>query len=64
MVKINLVELYSYCGFVAAVMITILFNIFQIVKIRYGDVLITKSTLRPYYASLFYMILTFIRTII
>ena len=56
--------MYSFAGYFATITITILYNIFQIVKIRYGDVLITKSTLKPYYLSLFYMVLNFIKSIL
>ena len=35
--------------------LTLLYNIFEIVRIRYGKVLITKTTLRPYIHSLLYL---------
>ena len=37
---------------------TTLFNIVLIMRIKYGQVLITKTTLRPYYLTLIYLILT------
>ena len=40
----------------ALIAVTMLYNIFLIVKIRYDKVLITKITLRPYYCALAYLI--------
>ena len=60
----ELFEEYAFAGYLATVTITILYNIYLIVKIRYGDVLITKSTLRPYYLSLLYLVLCFVKSFI
>ena len=40
----------------AMIAVTMLYNIFLIVKIRYDKELITKITLRPYYCALAYLI--------
>ena len=49
-------EKYSPEMSLAMIAVTMLYNIFLIVKIRYDKELITKITLRPYYCALAYLI--------
>ena len=37
------------------VILTLIYNVFEICRIKYGHILITKITLRPYYLSLGYL---------
>ena len=40
--------------------VSLLYDIYLILKIRYGNVLITKITLRPYYYALAYLVCSFL----
>ena len=60
----ELIANYSFPMYFAMSTITVLFNIYLIMKIRYGKKQITKSTLNPYYLSLTFLILNFIKSLI
>ena len=47
----------------ALVLTTILYCIFEIFRIKYGTIIITKKTLDPYYLSLLYLIMLLLETI-
>ena len=64
MVDYVLLKQYSFAMYFATSMMTIIWNIYLLVKIRYGDILITKSTLKPYYLSLWFLVLNFIKAIV
>ena len=58
----DFIFLNEYSGALACslIMITILCNISIIMKIKYGRVLITKTTLKPYYLAFAYLILSYV----
>lgn len=60
----DLIGQYSFAMYFAMSIVTVLFNIYLIMKIRYGKELITKSTLNPYYVTLTFLILNFIKSLI
>ena len=64
MVDYVLLKQYSFAMYFATSMMTIIWNIYLLVKIKYGDILITKSTLKPYYFSLLFLVLNFIKAIV
>ena len=49
-------EEYSGAFAVALILGTLFYNVYLIFRIKYGSVLITKETLKPYYYSLAYLI--------
>ena len=57
----DLIGQYSFAMYFAMSTVTVLFNIYLIMKIRYGKELITKSTLNPYYLTLTFLILNYIK---
>ena len=58
MAEFNFRKQYSGALACASVIATALCNIYIIIKIKYGQVLITKTTLKPYYLSLAYLLLS------
>ena len=42
----------------ATLIITVLYNVFVIMQIKYGEVLITRTSLKPYYLSLAYLVVS------
>ena len=54
----NLVYSYSCALSSASVILTTLYNLYIIMRIRYGSVLITKFTLKPYYLTFAYLALS------
>ena len=50
---------YSFAMYFAMTMITALYNIYLIVRIRYGEKIITKTTLTPYYLSVTFLVLNY-----
>ena len=55
---------YSFAMYFAMTMITAFYNIYLIVRIRYGETVITKTTLTPYYFSLIFLVLNYILAIL
>ena len=47
---------YSGAISLALILVTLLYNVYLIFRIKYGSVLINKETLKPYYYSLAYFI--------
>ena len=63
---VEFIVLNEYSGALACslIVITILCNIAIIMKIKYGQVLITKTTLKPYYLAFVYLILSYVNMMI
>ena len=53
----SIIEDYAECFTIAIVLATIIYNIFLIAKIKYGEIVITKLTLLPYYFSFVFLVL-------
>ena len=60
----DIINEYSFAMFFAMTMITAFYNIYLIVRIRYGEKVITKTTLTPYYLSAIFLVLNNILAIL
>ena len=56
----------EYSGFIALalVLVTMIYNVYLIYKIKYGNVMITKMCLLPYYYALGYLTIGGINTLL
>ena len=51
----DILQAYSPSMTFSTVILSIAYNFYLIMKLKYGDLLINKTTLMPYYLALFYL---------